>query len=146
MPEVEKYVSYDVFMIPQSENEEVHATFKTYAKYISREFPDKISAMADKEVNSTRCYICGRKAPKKIDWFSANGKHYYCIAYCWRHGYIKGKARMKKADDGNVYVVKTLKRVPKSTVKEIKEKQERIRQLRAEKRHREKQENMENKD
>ena len=115
-------------------------------KVISREFPDKISAMADKEVNSTRCYICGRKAPKKIDWFSANGKHYYCIAYCWRHGYIKGKARMKKADDGNVYVVKTLKRVPKSTVKEIKEKQERIRQLRAEKRHREKQESMENKD
>lgn len=138
MPEVEKYVSYDVFMIPQSEDDEIHATFKTYAKYISREFPDKLTAMADKEVSSTRCYVCGRKAPKKIDWFSANGKHYYCIAKCWRHGYIKGKARMKKADDGNVYVVKTLKRVPKSTVNDIKEKQEKLRQQRAEKRHKEK--------
>lgn len=137
-PEVEKYVSYDVFMIPQKAEDEIHATFKTYAKYISREFPDKIAAISDKEVSSTRCYICGKKARKKIDWFSVNGKHYYCIAYCLRHGYIKGKARMKKADDGNIYVVKTLKKVPKSTYKEIKEKQEKIRLQRAEKRHKEK--------
>ena len=47
---------------------------------------------------------------------------------------------MKKADDGNVYVVKTLKRVPKSTVVEIQEKQEKLRQQRAEKRHKEKME------
>lgn len=138
MPEVEKYVSYDVFMIPQSKNEEIHAIFKTYAKYISREFPDKSTAMEDKEVNSTRCYICGKKAKKQIKWFSVNGKHYYCIAHCRKHGFIKGKARMKKADDGNIYVVKTLKIVPEEVVNEIIEKKERLRELRQEKRKREK--------
>ena len=45
---------------------------------------------------------------------------------------------MKKADDGNIYVVKTLKRVPKSTALEIKEKQEKLRMQRAEKRHKDK--------
>lgn len=138
MPEVEKYVSYDVFMIPQSKKEEVHATFKTYAKYISREFPDKTTAMQDKEVNSTRCYLCGRKAKKRIKWFSVNGKHYYCIAWCRKHGFLKGKARMKKADDGNIYVVKTLKIVPEETAVEIAEKQEKLRQQRSEKRKRDK--------
>ena len=138
MPEVEKYVSYDVFMIPQSKDDEVHATFKTYAKYISREFVDKVQAMSDKEVSSTRCYICGKKAKKTIKWFSANGKHYYCIAHCRKHGYLKGKARMKKADDGNIYVVKTLKLVPYDVVQEIEDKQEKLRQQRAEKRHRDK--------
>ncbi len=134
--DVEKYVSYDVFMTPQSIEDEVHATFKTYSKYISREFPDKTTAMEDKEVHSTRCYICGKKAKKQIKWFSVNGKHYYCIAYCKKHGYIKGKARMKKSDNGMIYVVKTLKIVPEEVVTEIAEKQEKLRLLRAEKRRR----------
>lgn len=132
--EVEKYVSFDVFMVPQSKRDEIHVNFKTYAKFISREFPDKNVAMEDKAVNSTRCYLCGRNAKKMIKWFSANGKHYYCIAYCKKHGYIKGKARMKKADDGNIYVVKTLKVVPEEIVNEIADKQEKLRIQRMEKR------------
>lgn len=132
--DVEKYVSFDVFMVPQSKRDEIHVNFKTYAKFISREFPDKNEAMEDKAVNSTRCYLCGRNAKKMIKWFSANGKHYYCIAYCKKHGYIKGKVRMKKADDGNIYVVKTLKIVPEEIVNEIADKQEKLRIQRMEKR------------
>ena len=133
-PEIEKYVSYDVFMIPQSKKDEVHVNFKTYSKYISREFDDKQEAIADKEVSSTRCYLCGKRAKKKIRWFSVNGKHYYCVAVCKKHGYLKGKVRMKKADDGNVYVVKTLKLVPEEVALEIKDKQEKLRLQRSEKR------------
>ena len=44
-PEIEKYVSYDVFMVPQNKRQEIHANFKTYSKYISREFPDKNTAI-----------------------------------------------------------------------------------------------------
>lgn len=143
VPEVEKYVSYDVFMTPQSKWQEVHATFKTYAKYISREFPDKMMAMEDKEVSSTRCYLCGKKASPLIKWFSVNGKHYYSVSYCNKHGYLKGKARMKKADDGNIYVVKTLKIVPEEVVAEIQDKQEKLRQQRSEKRKREKEQKRE---
>ncbi len=131
---VEKYVSYDVFMVPQSKKEEVKVNFKTYAKYISREFPDKSVALEDKTVSSTRCYVCGRASKKRIRWFSANGKHYYSLSYCKKHGYLKGKIRMKKTEDGNVYVVKTLKLISPEDAVEIWEKQNKLRKLRAEKR------------
>lgn len=133
-PEIVRYVSYDIFMIPSSKKEEIRVNFKTYSKYISREFPDKTVAIADRAVSATKCYLCGRTARKKIKWFSVNGKHYYCLAYCKKHGYLKGKVRMKRADDGNIYVVKTLKLVSPEIAEEIKEKQEKVRKQRSEKR------------
>ncbi len=133
-PSVERYVSYDVFMVPQNKREEVRVKFKTYAKYISREFADKTAAMEDKTVSSTKCYVCGRTAKKRIKWFSVNGKHYYSLSYCKRHGFLKGKVRMKKIDNGNVYVVKTLKLISPEEAAEIWEKQDKLRKQRAEKR------------
>ena len=50
---------------------------------------------------------------------------------------MKCKVRMKKADDGNVFVVKTKKIVDEPTVNDIREKQEKLRLQRAERRHRE---------
>lgn len=134
-PEIEKYVSYDVFMVPQNKRQEVHVNFKTYSKYISREFPDKSTALEDKSVSSTKCYLCGRNAKKLIKWFSVNGKNYFCLSYCRKHGYLKGKVRMKKADDGNVYVIKTLKLVNEDVAEEIRQKQDKLRLQRMEKRH-----------
>ena len=135
--DVENYISYDLFMLPQNKRDEVHARFKTYTKYISREFADKKAAMTDRGVTSMRCYSCGLPTRKVIKWFSVNGHHYYAVSSCVRHGYIKGKIRMKKADDGNVFVVKTLKIVPEEAVKAVREKQEKLRLQRAERRHRE---------
>ncbi len=132
--EVEKYVSYDVFMIPRNKREEVHKTFPTYSKYISREFENKTKAISDRGVSSTRCYACGRRTKKKIKWFSVNGKHYYSLSYCKKHGYLKGKARMKRADDGNIYVIKTLKLISPEDAAFIQEKQEKLRLQRSEKR------------
>lgn len=134
-PEIEKYVSYDVFMVPQNKRQEIHANFRTYSKYISREFPDKNTAIDDKEVSSTKCYLCGRNCKKQLKWFSVNGKNYFCLALCKKHGYLKGKVRMKKADDGNVYVIKTLKLVDEETAREIYDKQDKLRLQRMEKRH-----------
>ena len=134
--EVEAYHSYDLFMVPQSKEDEVKIRFKTYFKYISREFADKTEAMSDKDVSSTKCYICGSPTKKVVKWFSVNGRHYYYVGECKRHGYMKCKVRMKKADDGNVYVVKTKKIVGEDTVESIKDKQNKLRLQRAEKRHR----------
>lgn len=134
-PEVEAFTSYDLFMLPQTKRDEVHAKFKTYTKYISREFPDKKTAMSDRVVSSMRCYHCARTTKKIIKWFSVNGHHYYAVGFCKRHGFIKGKVRMKKADDGNVYVVKTMKLIPEEEVFAISEKQEKLRLQRAERRH-----------
>ena len=133
--EVEDYLSYDLFMLPQSKRDEVHAKFKTYTKFISREFIDKKEAMSDRVVTAMKCYHCGRSTRKVIKWFSVNGRHYYAVGFCKRHGYIKGKIRMKKADDGNVYVVKTMKIIPEEAVTDIQEKQEKLRLQRAERRH-----------
>ena len=50
---------------PKSKKEEIHKVFPSYSKYISRSFPDKGKAMEDREVLSTRCYICDKAARKK---------------------------------------------------------------------------------
>ena len=57
------------------------------------------------------------------------------LSYCRKHGYLKGKVRMKKADDGNVYVIKTLKLVGDDVAEEIRGKQDKLRLQRMEKRH-----------
>ena len=117
--EVFKNVSYDTFNPPKSRDKEIKIQFETYEKYISREFEDKATAFADKEVASSKCYLCHRNLRKKVKWFTANGKNYYCIAHCDKHGYLKGKARVRKTDEGNVYIVKTTKFISEQDVEDI---------------------------
>lgn len=128
--DVERYYSIDVFHPPKRKKEEVYAVFDTYSKYISREFKTKEDIIADKEVSSTRCYLCGKPARKKIRWFSANQKVYYCQAYCENHGYIKGKIRIKKSEAENVFAIKILKLVKEDEANKIKAKQEEVRKKR----------------
>ena len=112
-------VSYDVFNPPKNRDGEVKIQFDTYAKYISRLFEDKKAAFADKEVISSKCYLCHCNLRKKIRWFSSNGRHYYCVAYCDKHGYLKGKIRVHRAEGGKVYVVKTTKFIEKEEMDRI---------------------------
>lgn len=107
--EVMQYLSYDVFHLPQSRAQEVRVQFSNYTKYISREFDTKEEALQDGEVASSKCYLCHRNLKKKLKWFSANGRHYYCLAYCEKHGHLKAKIRVRRAEDGRVYIVKTTK-------------------------------------
>lgn len=137
-PAIEKLVSYDVFMTPKTREDEVHVVFDSYAKYISREFADKTEALADREVSSTKCYLCHKNLRKKIKWFSPNGRHYYSLAYCDKHGYMKGKIRIRKAESDRVYVVKTLKFISEEDAGKIAGRQDRARELRRQKRHQQK--------
>ncbi len=123
-------VSFDVYRIPKDKKKEIHVIFDTYAKYISREFESKQTAMEDREVTSTRCYLCHKSCRKKIRWFTPNGKHYYALGICARHGYIKGKIRIKKTEGERVYVVKTLKLIDEEQAQSIKQKQEHAREMR----------------
>lgn len=140
-PEIFHNFSYDTYHLPRNRKEEIHAIFDDYGKYISRGFPDKIAAMADKEVTSTRCIFCQNPMKRKIPWFSINGKHYYSVSYCDRHGYQKGKIRMRKAANEQVYAVKTIKCVDEATVADIQQRREQIRELRKEKRKKEQKKN-----
>ena len=132
-----KNVSYDAFVPPKDRDSEIKAQFDTYVKYISRCFPDKKAAFADKEVSSSKCYLCHRNLRKRIRWFSINGKQYYSVAYCEKHGYLKGKIRFRKAPDGQLYVIKTNKLITKEEMEVIAQKREHAIEQRKKHRHKE---------
>ena len=128
------YDSIDVYQNPKSKKEEIHAVYNGYTKFISREFDTKEEAMHDREVCSTHCCICGKTARKRLRWFSAGGKNYYCVAWCPEHGYLKGKARMKHSDEGKLFVVKTIRISSEQEAGEIRQKKENLRKKRNQKR------------
>ena len=91
--------------------------------------------MGDREVTDTHCFLCGMRTRKKIPWFTNNGKHYYTVVVCARHGAIKGKIRLRRAEDGGIYVVKTMKQIDSDGVQDIMDKKSQVRQSRKERRH-----------
>lgn len=129
------YDSIDVYQNPKLKKDEIHAVYNGYTKFISREFTAKEEAMADREVAATHCCLCGKNSRKKIRWFSVNSKNYYCVSMCPTHGYMKGKIRMKRTDEGNVYVVKTIKVSSEMEAAEIRHKRDLLREKRRKKRH-----------
>lgn len=106
-----KKLSFDTYCIPQSKEEEVRITFDSYYKYISRGFYTKKDALQDEEVSYCGCYLCKRKTEETVPWFSKNNKHYYSVAFCKKHGYIKAKNRVRKSESGQIYIVKTMKKI-----------------------------------
>lgn len=142
--DVEAHVSFDCFTLPTDTKSEVFAQFSDYEKFISREFADKTEAMQDKNVSSIRCRLCHRNLRKKIRLFSPNGKHYLAVGICPVHGYVKAKIRIKKAESGNTYVVKTCRFVKEEDVALIRLRQEKAKkqkQIKAAKERLEKKEN-----
>lgn len=121
-PDVLEKVSFDTFMLPDGKEKEVHIRFNDYEKHISRVFDDKSHLLNDKELMEIRCFHCGRLLKKKVKWFSPNGKHYYTIGYCIRHGNTKSKLRVRKGENGGVYAIKTSKSISNEEAKQIKEK------------------------
>lgn len=121
--------SYDVFHPPVTREKEIKVQFDDYVKYISRVFADKTEAFADGEVSSSKCYICRRNLKKKLKWFTVNGRHYYCLAYCEKHGYFKNKIRIRKTEDDKIFVVKTTKLVTPEEAAVLRERSEHAREL-----------------
>lgn len=122
--EILENYSIDTYVLPSNRQEEVHVMFHDYMKYISREFPDKQKALEDKEVISTKCYICHKNNRRKVKWFSPNGKHYYSISCCPVHGYMKSKIRIRKSENNGVYVVKTSKFISEEDCQKIIQKRD----------------------
>lgn len=134
MEKVKENISIDYYHPPSSRKEEIYLTFPTYSKYVSRTFHTKEEAMADKGVTTTSCYLCRKNIKKKIRWFSYNNRTYYSLMYCNIHGWVKGKIRIKKTDNGKFFIIKTLKITNKSGAEVIQQRQEEIRTRRRNKR------------
>lgn len=120
-PEIMQMVSFDTFHLPRNRKEEIKIIFPGYAKLISREFEEKKNVMEDREISSTKCYLCHKNLKKKIRWYTPNGKHYYAIAHCDVHGYIKYKVRIKKSENDKFYAVKTSKFTTEEKLKKLQE-------------------------
>ena len=123
---VKQYVSVDYFRPPEKKEEELRLIFASYAKDVSRIFAGKEELLSDREVLSSRCYVCGRSLRKKIRWFSGNGKNYLCLALCPEHGYMKGKLRLKKAERGGIFAVKTRKLVSEEGAEAVRQKKKEL--------------------
>lgn len=116
--------SVDYFRTPASRKEEIYLQYETYSKFVSRPFDSKISALKDRVVSSTTCYKCHRNVPKKVRWFSSGSSNYLCLSYCSKHGYMKGKIRLRQHLDGAFYAVKTQKFISDEEMLSIREKKE----------------------
>ena len=125
-PDVLEKYSFDTYRIPSDKENEIFIVFNDYAKHITHGFPDKKEMFDEKYINSPCCYICNRKLSRRVKWFSPNGKHYYAVGYCMKHGYMKSKIRVRKTQDGETYSVTTHKLISKDEKKEIQEKREEI--------------------
>lgn len=117
---IKNYVSYDTYTLPQTRKDEIRHRFPNYYKYISRIFENKTEALADKEVCSTDCYICKKKTKPVVEMFTNNGKQYYNVYFCKKHGFQKSKIRVKKVGNKGVYIVKTMKMIKREAVNQIK--------------------------
>jgi inhibitor of KinA sporulation pathway (predicted exonuclease) len=116
------YDSIDVYQNPKSKTEEIHTVYNGYSEYISREFPDKETAMKDPEVTSTYCCMCGKKSRKRIRWFSVNSRYYYSIAECPEHGLLLARIRMKHTDEDKIFVIKDIRRCSAAEAESIRQK------------------------
>lgn len=134
--QIHSWFSIDYFHHPKNRKEEIYTVFHTYSKFVSKEFSSKTELMRDRKVASTRCYLCGRHAKKTIRWFQSGGKNYSCLAYCPEHGYLKGKIRIKKAENSTgFFCVKTLKLIDEEHAQDVFSRQETLRERKRQRRH-----------
>lgn len=126
------YQSIDYFRLPETKKEEIHMVFPGYSKYVSRIFPSKEDAMKDRSVTRISCYECGRALRAKIRWFTPNQKVYQSLACCPEHGWIRGKIRLKKVDEDQVFVIKTLKLTDDAGAELVAARREEVRKKRSE--------------
>lgn len=126
------YDSIDCYQNPKNREEEILLYYPEYEKFISREFSSKEELLADKEIAGSRCCLCKKNVRKKIRWFSGGPKSYYCLARCSTHGWIKGKIRVKRTENGKIFAVKTMKLTDEAEAETIRQKKEEIKRKRKE--------------
>lgn len=122
--QVREFRSMDYFRLPKKREEEVHLFFDHYAKYVSRVFTSREAALADREVLSTRCYLCGSRTKKLVPWFGIGPKQYYAVSQCPTHGLLKSKIRIKRSALEETFVVKTMKQIDAETAELLRQKQQ----------------------
>lgn len=123
-------ISVDYFRPPLSREEEIYLVFDYYSKFVSRPYATREEAMAARNVSSTVCFKCGCNVSHRVNWFSDNNRKYLSLSYCPRHGWLKGKIRVKNYE-GRVFIIKTMKLTDEAGAKKIRDKAEFMRKKRS---------------
>lgn len=121
------YCSVDYHHPPENHEEEIYLHFPQYSKFVSMVYSNKEDIMNDRTVTVTPCHVCGRSLRKKIRWFTSNNSVYYSLSVCPDHGFMQGKIRIKKADSGHYFAVRTSKMIDEEKAVSIRERQEQLR-------------------
>lgn len=117
-----RMISFDTYRIPATKKDQILWKFDTYTKFISKGYNEKTELLADKNIACIRCVFCEKALHKEIPWYTPNnGKHYYTIAKCAEHGFMKGKSRIRRNHEGHYFAVKTTKPVTGEEAQKIKE-------------------------
>ncbi|MCC8045200.1 MAG: exonuclease domain-containing protein [Clostridiales bacterium] len=124
--------SVDYFRTPRTRAQEIYLHYSTYDKFVSQPFPSRNQAMKDSVVTSMKCPLCGKAASRKIRWFSAGGHNHFCLAWCPKHGYLKGKIRLRQNADHLTYAIRTIKPVSEEEAGLIYDKKEALKARRHE--------------
>ncbi len=132
---ISRNYSVDYYRTPKGREDELKIRYDTYEKYITRGFPTKEAVMEDKEVRALRCFECGRSARQRVKWFSDYGKNYFSVGWCEEHGFVKGKIRLRRNEDGKIFAVKTTRLMTPEEAEEIVEKHRALKERRSRRRH-----------
>lgn len=128
--EVKQYYSVDYYQIPETKKEELSIKFPTYTKYVSKKYESKEKAMGARDVRKVLCPQCGQRAERKIRWYTTNMKNYYSLSECREHGYVRGRIRVRKTDDGHSYVIKTLRLIQEEEAEQMQKMRQMLRKKR----------------
>ena len=118
---VHEYLSVDYYRPPTCREEEIQLRFADYTKFVSRLFPNRDEVLSDRVVTQTRCMVCGRILRKTISWFPTSQRQYVCVMECPVHGLQKGKLRIKKGPDSQVFAIRTIKIATKEQIRQLSE-------------------------
>lgn len=127
-------ISIDTFYSPRIKEEEIFVRFDNYTKFVSREFLTKEEMFSDPDIKDLKCNICDEPLEVILDWFSDSGKMYYCLGKCKKHGFVRGKIKVKKLDEDSFFIIKIMKSTDDEGAQSIFNKQESIREKRRERR------------
>ena len=125
---LENNFSIDTYKVPQKSSEEFRIRNSYIEQYVTKAFDSKEKATGYRELRSARCFICDRQMDRKIRWFCDNGKNYYAAFKCEKHGFITGKFRVKKSDDGKFFALRTMTRTDRSGYMAVQDKKEKERE------------------
>lgn len=120
---LKNHYSYDLYHIPHTKKEEIRICNEKENILITRGVAKKKDITASRQMMAINCMKCGQKPVQaKIRWFSSNNKIFYAAGYCPKHGYIKGKLKIRKSEQGEYYAEKVLTYTTEEEINQVKEK------------------------